>query len=177
MKTENKYRLLEKIIASYEQQTGKSVKKEQLSNSKLFQSLPHKDNDYREIMSKFYNFNSMRYKLLAELNLLEEVGYFDYVSPTNLSVSNSNLNWKSELVLSLHDDFDKLDSLITDLKNFLDYHNSERFKNDKVNMNIATDILDDAEKLLNYLDKTIKEQLFKCAREQFYKETLRSNHS
>lgn len=177
MKTENKYRLLEKLIASYEQQTGKSVKKEQLNNSKLFQSLPHKNNDYRELMFKFYNLNSMRYKLLAELNLLEEVGYFDYVSPTNLSVSNSNLNWKSELALSLHDDFDRLDSLITDLKNFIDYYNSEHFKNDKVNMNSVTEILDDAEKLLNYLDETIKEQLYKCAREQFDEELLRTNHS
>lgn len=119
----------------------------------------------------------MRYKLLAELNLLEEVGYFDYVSPTNLSVSNSNLNWKSELALSLHDDFDRLDSLITDLKNFIDYYNSEHFKNDKVNMNSVTEILDDAEKLLNYLDETIKEQLYKCAREQFDEELLRTNHS
>ena len=177
MKTENKYRLLEKLIASYEQQTGKSVKKEQLNNSKFFQSLPHKNNDYRELMSKFYNLNSMRYKLLAELNLLEEVGYFDYVSPTNLLVSNPNLNWKAERALSWHDDFDKLESLRTDVNNLLDYHNNERFKNDNVNMNSVTEILDDAEKLLNYLDETIKEQLYKCAREQFDDELLRTNHS
>ena len=44
-------------------------------------------------------------------------------------------------------------------------------------MNSVTEILDDAEKLLNYLDETIKEQLYKCAREQFDEELLRTNHS